>query len=329
MALSTAADVLNRAGVVGDPRFEDVGLMTDSAGFYLFRPYPAGTRVAEIRTIDGRPAVRCYLSFVVEPPSEGKPVSPVHLRVWFSRRWHPNRTVSSHGDPYQPTPGDPAAPSADSYARLRSLPRPIDLDSTDADYLYDHREDLFLDEDGRILSPVQILDQMYALHCRTLRLGFRLRWKLGNAARWLIRNAVWKTQDAAMWALFTFYDVELVADKKDKWRFSSFHKYKPSDFRRITEAPNERSHFFGFQTSKKSFFTNLAVVVVVCLLLYWKGPRDGLLRTIYTNTALTTAALVFGFLLADTAGPWLLIRVICWLSRARDRVLFFVRKVNV
>ena len=70
------------------------------------------------------------------------------------------------------------------------------------------------------------------------------------------------------------------------------------------------------------------MVAASCLLLYWKAPRDWLLA-IYNNTALSTAALILCFLLADAVGPWLLIRVICALSRCRDAVLFFVRKVRV
>jgi len=112
-------------------------------------------------------------------------------------------------------------------------------------------------------------------------------------------------------------------------RLSPFHKYKPGDFRRITDKPGERSHFFGFQSSQKSFFTNFLVVVAVCPILYWKVPREGLARAIYNNTALSTGALIFAFLLAETLGPWLLIRVICALSRFRDAVLFFIRKVRV
>src|SRR5207245_6879198 len=100
------------------------------------------------------------------------------------------------------------------------------------------------------------------------------------------------------------------------------HRYRPADFRRATDKPGERSNFFGFQSSQKSFLTNLAAVVAICLLAYWQGPREGLLRAIYDNTALTTAALVFAFLVADTLGPWLLIRTICVLSRFRDAVLF-------
>ncbi|MGE5230855.1 MAG: hypothetical protein ACM3NS_03890, partial [Deltaproteobacteria bacterium] len=73
------------------------------------------------------------------------------------------------------------------------------------------------------------------------------------------------------------------------------------------EKLGERSHFFGFQSSQKSFVTNLMVIAAGCVLLYWKGPRVGFLRAVYMNTALTTAALIFGFLMADWLGPWILI----------------------
>jgi len=43
----------------------------------------------------------------------------------------------------------------------------------------------------------------------------------------------------------------------------------------------------------------------------------------------TTAALVLGPLIADTVGPWLLIGVVCTLSRFRGAVLLFIRTVNV
>ena len=213
--------------------------------------------------------------------------------------------------------------------RLAKARNPIDLDRSDAaGFIYDHREDSFIDLDGNTVTPVQILNRFYLTHCGTLRLGFRIRWAIGSAVRKAIRVAVWKGQDAAMWALLTFYDVEVLDDKKDK-RHDFFYKYKPSDFRRTTDKPGERSHFFGFQTSQKSLFTNLALVVGACLLIYWRVPRYGLLRAVYNNVALTTTALVFGFLVADTVVPWLLIKAICVLSRFRDAVLFMIRKVKV
>lgn len=324
--LATPDDVIRRAGVERLPEYEDVAPMTDSAGFYAFRRYPAGTELAQIVTPDGRPAVRCYLRFVVLPSTHGSTVSRINVEAWFARRWRPDRIFASGHDPYE-FAGSPDGPSPQSAAILARARKPIDLDRDDVgEFLYDHREDTFLDEDGNVVTPVHILEVAYTKHCRTLRLGFRIRWHIGSAIRWVVRKAVWRGQDAAMWTLFTLYDVEL-AEKKEQ--SSPFQKYKPSDFRRVTEDSGDRSHFFGFQSSRRSLFTNLVAVAAACALLYSTVPRDGFLRAIYNNTALTTASLVFGFLLVDTLGPWLLIRIICALSRVRDAVLFFVRKVRI
>ena len=97
----------------------------------------------------------------------------------------------------------------------------------------------------------------------------------------------------------------------------------------MTEKPDERSQFFGFQTSRKSFFTNLVIVAAACSFIYLGGFRTGIIRAIYNNTALTTAALVLCFLLADLIGPWLLVRIICLLSKLRVAATFLTRKVHV
>jgi hypothetical protein len=327
--LTTPQEVIQRAGVLMRPEYEDVSLITDAPGFYAYRPYPAGGELAQIVTNDGRPAVRCYLAFILLAPTEGSHVRRVVLKARLWRRWWTEGVFSSSGDAYPFEPRQLDAPTQQSAAILARTRKPINLDETDvAGLIYDNREDVFIDGDGRKVTPLQMLEEIYTKHCRTLGLGFRIRWNIGSGARWTIRKAVWKGQDAAMWALFTFYDVELIDEKKEK-RLDFFYKYKPRDFRRVTDSPNERSHFFGFQSSHKSLFTNLAVLMAVCVSVYYKAPRGGLLRAIYNNPALTTAALVFGFLIADTLGSRVLILTICALSRLRDAVLFFIRKVRV
>ena len=240
MVLTTPEAVIHRAGVTAHPEYEDVSPMTDCAGFYAFRRYPSGTELADVLTNDGRPAVRCYLAFIVDAPSKGSHISRVLLKAWLARRWTRGRVFTTGQDPYQAKPRDPDAPTEDSARLLARARTPIDLDSTDGKgYIYDSQEGTFFDEDGHPATPVRILEEMYTKHCRTLGLWFRIRWNIGTAARWLIRETVWKGQDVATWALFRFYDVELIDDKKDM-RFSFFYKYKPSDFRRITDKPNER-----------------------------------------------------------------------------------------
>ncbi len=323
--LTTANDVIRRTDIAGLPQYEEQGPMTDCAGFYAFRPYPAGSQLAAVLTSDGRAAVRCLTQFIVDSPQGGGSISKVILRTRFSRRWHPDLTFVSGGrDPYAHDPGDPDAPAPQSAALLAKARKPLDLNFLD-EYIYDQREGVFMNDRGAVVNPAAMLEDAYTKHCRTYQLGFQLRWRVGSGARLIVRRSVWGAQDVAMWLLLTLYDVEL----EDQKRRNPFHKYKPTEFRRVTEKQAEGSHFFGFQSSQKTLFTNLIVVSIVCALLYWKGSHTGIVRAIYNNNALTTAALVFAFLMADFLGPWILIRSICGLSRFREVVIFFTRKVNV
>jgi hypothetical protein len=107
-----------------------------------------------------------------------------------------------------------------------------------------------------------------------------------------------------------------------------FREYKAVDFRRISDPDTPLSSFFGFQSSRKSFFTNMLVLGAGFCLAFWTLSRGRIVRAIYDNTALTTASLVLGFLLADVVGPWALIRAICGLSRLKPGKMFITRKVR-
>ena len=122
------------------------------------------------------------------------------------------------------------------------------------------------------------------------------------------------------------YDIELAAET-DRAALDPFRRYKTADFRRISDPDKPLSSFFGFQSSRKSFFTNMLVLAIGFSLSYWNLPRWGIFRAIYDNTALTTASLVLGFLMADVVGPWVLVRAICGLSRLRPKTIFQARKV--
>jgi hypothetical protein len=239
--LSTPQEVIHRAGVMMHPEYEGVSPMSDCAGFYAFRRYPEGTELARLVTNDGRPAVRCYLRFVVVAPSEGRHVSRVELQAWCRRRLLPDGLFPSRFDPFDGL-GQPDALTSDSAIAFARIRKPRDLEEDDTEgFIYDNQEAKFFDRDGRETTPLRMLDEIYTRHCRTLRLGFRIRWRIGSASRWVIHKAVWRGQDLAMWALFNLYDVELVDESKARRR-DPFYKYRFRDFRRIADKPGERGH---------------------------------------------------------------------------------------
>jgi hypothetical protein len=260
--LRTPEEVMVRAAVGGRAEYEDVSPIRDAPGFYAFRRYPPDTALGSVVTTDGRPAVRCYLAFIVLLPKAGSTISQVVLKAWYARRWLDGIPI---GRSDNPPPGHPDGPSPASSVTLVQAPKPINLDSEDMPgYLYDNAEDRFFDENGKTVEPLDMLEEMYSKHLRTLGRAFRFRWGMGSIGIMVRQTVVWKGQDLAMWALVKCYDVEVADEKKGSIR-NPLREYKYRDFRRVTEQEGERSHFFGFQTSQKSFFTNLSIVAIAFL----------------------------------------------------------------
>jgi hypothetical protein len=323
-ALTTSDQVIARSGVKNIPYYFEVEPITDAAGFAVRRLYPDGTELAAVINRAGEPILRCVLQFVVEPPTARAGVSRVRIHAWLHDRSLHLRRRFPHYDEMAPL-DDPEGPTPDSLQRFRRARKPLALDYI-GDYLYDAAEDRFTDEHGHTVTTQQMLDRAYDEHLATTRRRFVWRWRVGSLMRGFARQAVWKGQDLLLWGLLNMYDIELTLKQELP---DPFHQFKRSEFRRATEEPTERSQFFGFQSSRKSLFTNLVVLAVAAAVVYYYVPRYAFLVAIYRNDALTTAVLVLGFFIADILGPSLLIGVICGLSRLRPFVMFFVRKVKV
>jgi hypothetical protein len=299
--------------------------MTDCAGFHVQRFYPQGSQLARVVTNAGKPALSCLLQFVVDPLAVrgGSTRARVHAHMHDRSHlligvWPPIERRAALAD-------DPGSPTPESVALYRHARHPLSLDFLD-DFIYDDAEGVFRDEHGQEISVSEMLDHAYRDHCRTYQRLFAWKWRLTGLPRHAAFRIVWRDQDACWWLLFNCYDIELAAEQ-DRTAIDPFRRYKTVDFRRISDPDKPLSSFFGFQSSRKSFFTNMLILATVFSLAYWKLPRWGILRAIYENTALTTASLVLGFLIADVVGPAILVRVICSLSRIRPRTLFITRKV--
>jgi hypothetical protein len=165
-----------------------------------------------------------------------------------------------------------------------------------------------------------MLDRVYQAHLRTLETGFVWQRKAESFVHSVIRLGVMHAQDTALWTILHLYDVELALPKE---KLSPFHEFRFSNFLRAKIEPGgDRSEFFGAVSSRRNLMTNLVVVGAVVALLYFYGPRIGLLQAIYDNDALTTGAMVLAFFAADYLGQFVLKLLICGLSRLRVRVFF-------
>ncbi len=318
-ALRTPQDVMHCVGVVSLPEYFAPEPMIDCVGFAVTRAYPPNTLLGSVVTKSGTPSIVCWIQFVVDPPPTPSGVSRVHLNVFLHDRWKakhwepPSSPVYDFDDPDCPTP--------EAVCTLRKAPKPLSLNFID-NFVYDTMEEKFYDERGQQWTGKAMLDWVYDYHCRTLRWRFRIKRWVGNIARGGIRGLVWHGQKVCMWLLHHGYDITPTPEALR----NPFHEFEFSDFKRTTD--REGSTFFGFQSSKRSLFANLVALAFACLMIYCLVPRFGLLRAIYSNTALTTAALVFGFLIADQLVPLVLQGAVCRLSRLRPGLMFLGAKVR-
>ncbi len=317
--LRTPQDVINRVGIARLPQYSELVPMADSIGFSVQRPYPANTILGQALTVSGKPCVVCLVQFIVKPPPSGIGVSAVQVHALpFDRCGMKQALIPP---PFRLTNhSDPEGPAPEWVDRLKHAPRPVDVQFTEQ-FCYDNAEDKFYQGAAEVPGE-NILEYVYDYHCRTLRWPFRTRWRLGSLWRAAIRESLWWVQELCMWVLLKGYDFVLDPEGP-RW---PLHEYKLQEFKRTTDESN--SHFFGFETSARSLLSNLLVIAILSVGIYYMGPRAGLLRAVYGNTALTTAALLLGFLLADVLVPLGLKAAICTLSRLKPRLLFIARRVK-
>lgn len=314
--LRTPDDVVRAGGPLGAEYFDVVPYTDGTAGFSVKRLYPPETPLGRVVMRGGEPAVAGLLRIVVDPPTAEGGVSRVGMSASFYPLWS--------GGWIGPDPASHPHLTPDAVQRLRGARRPIALDFKD-DFVWDSGEHLFQNEAGETVTGRQMFDYVYAYHCRTLSRRFVLRYGVQRAVRWLVQRAVWRGQDWCLWLLEHGYEIRPTT-KGGRQERSLFHQYTLDEFERQTD--KDGTHFFGFQTSRRSFFSNVVALTIACVTIYYAVPRFGLLRAIYGNGALTTVALAFGFLVSDQAAPLILKGLVCLLSRFRRKVLNFLERVK-
>jgi hypothetical protein len=311
--LQTPQEVIAATGVAQLARYEDVGVLDGSVGFFAWRRYPAESRLARVVTQTGAQDVRCLVQFSLRHPD--RPITPLGVSATMLSKWRQSHFFQTY-DFTQPD-----CPTPESVRLLRRTWKPLALNFT-TEFFYDAGDGRFYNDEGPVTGE-QILDYVYAYHYRTLRLRFRVKWIMLQAVRAVTSKVIWRGQDLCLWILENSYDIVTAVPPMKR----VFHRYRFADFKRA--APTGPSHFFGLQSSPRSLFPNLLVLLTGCVVVYWRLRHVGLVRAIYQNAVLTTVMVVFLYLLIDKTVPLLLQGATVGLSRLRAWALFLVRQVKV
>lgn len=317
--LRTPDDVIRASGVSTLPEYTELVRFTDSPGFSARRDYPPWSELSRVLTGRGKPDICCLIHFGISRSQAAGGVRKMRFGTSRFSRWGQNRFPGEYDF------SDPDCPTPESVHLLKRAPKPKDLTFDDGEFFYDTADGQFYDEDGRPVTGKQILDYLYDYHCRTLGRWFRIRSRVRDIYEHGVRRLLKDVQRAAGWLLEHGYDIQPTIPQKD-YRFL-FHKFGFADFRRLSD--DKGTHFFGFESSKRSLFSNILLLAITCVAAYRYLPRWGFFRAVYHNAPLTTAALVFAFLGLDQAVPFVLKAIVCGVSRLRPMTLFFIRKVKL
>jgi len=311
-ALKTSQEVIQATGVAGLADYYDVIPLLDAAGFTVKRRYPLSSAPAQVVKPNGAPACACVIAIAVEPPQNPNGVSRVGGEAWLYEDCQEDHRLRRHNF------GNPNCPTEATYYAFQAAAKPQEVHLA-AGVLYDCAASTFHGANGPFTGQ-QILDSLYDAHLATLQRGGRLRLYLARAWRHLVRWGVWRGQDACLRLLEYGYDVKATPQQGSPFS-APFRIYKWKDFVRSSDMTG--SHFFGFQSSKRSLFSNMIVLCLIIVGAYWLLPHAGLLRAIYGNTVLSTVVVVFVFLVVDQLLPRALEGIVWTLCRLRLRALFF------
>ncbi len=264
-ALNTAEGVIQATGVRDFPDYFDVIPYREGAGFTVKRYYLPNTKPTRVVTAGGQPAVCVLLHFSVEEARAAAGVRAVGVYVRLLCPYGQGRI-----EPFNF--GDPGCPTPESFALLRGMQAPLQLEFND-EFVYDVGEERFYGQDGPV-TPRQILDYAFEFHCRTLRWAFRIRWAVRSAVQRALRRTVWSLHGVFLGILEKGYGIKLRVPPH-RWP-TLFPKYTFADFERT--GTSETSHFFGFQSSKGALLANLVVMAGGFFIAYWSLPRSGIIR---------------------------------------------------
>ncbi len=314
--LGTPEAVIAAAGAGLPDHYYDVVPQTNAAGFAIFRRYPPGTPPAGVITRSGKPALTCMLKLIVERQSETKDISRVRLLATVHNPYRLRRPVPDYEDPDCPT--------QESLHAFKKSYRPVDVEIEDS-YFYDEVEDKFFGPEGEVTGQ-QMLAFAFDYHLRTLKWRFRMKWQTIEALRYAAYKLVWGGQETCLLLLEHGYRIKRT-DKTYYGLKSPFHQFSFKDFEETFEPSS--ADFYGLKVPPRRLFSNLCVLMGILYLAFLLSSRSDFLRAIYRSQALTTAFLLFGYLLADQAIPMVLKSLVWGLSRLRFRTLFIFSKVKV
>ena len=277
-------------------------------GFSIQRPYPETSKYSQPVTQDGVPDTYALISIKYGPVQlNSKPAHriPISVGVFVHSRY-----ISKHLD-YNFT--DKECPTEESVLASKRTPRPIDLTSFN-EYFYDHQIDVFVDNKGKIIEGIKIINDLYELHLATVDKfkGLVLRWKMASVYKTAILCR--PLSDLFKWLLKIICGrtFEPNDDMRGIWA-----EYRQEDLKLLK---TERIDVFGYKASKNVIVTFCVLLLSLYVSFYSFGYSPRFLKGVVKNNLLSFAFAVLAISILDHIVPRILFYFVNLMIRLESRL---------
>lgn len=305
-------EFLAKFDLSGSDYYDPVELSGRRVAFSVKRKYPPGLRYRPPVKPNGEPDSVAALWVVYLHPSEtAEPIAltrvPIRLRIATMSLY-----LANH---YDYDENDDNAPTRDSLRMSARTPKPIELEY-DGDYFYDHAIDAFVDSTGSALPGIEILDKVFADHCRTVHLlrGLPLRTKL--ALRFGLTNGMLAAAKCIELVLKQVFGRTL---EPNDTIAAFLQGYPPDSLKKLSE---DTLNLFGYRAAKPVVVLFSAIVAGIASVRFLGGAESfGYLGYITSNVLLTSVHAILLLWGLDALVPALLFRIMNHLIRRRAAIL--------
>lgn len=309
-------ELIDSFGDIHNNGFYDPVNLTDTPiGFSVKKNYPPNIRFKPaIGQRTGLPDSIAAIWVVYTPPSEkeniaGSSKAPIRFRVATMSKYR----VSHFDYNYQDIDGD--CPSKESLEGSLASPQPIDLNFEDV-YFYDHINHTFIDDNGNSLTGVEVLEQVFETHCKTVHIlwGLKIRLKLAWQAKFSgVLTLIVEALTTILKQLFgrTIESNVMMA--------GIYEPYKRVAFKKLDEDSIE---ILGYKASKHVVIMFCIIVILASVYRYYFSVGYDYFSSLEGQEFLTLTHAIFAIWFIDVVIPEILFFGINMVLRLKKKVIF-------
>ena len=298
MYFNSAEELIDAFNIRNNPVCDRIAPLKDcKAGFSIQRRYPEDIRYRPPKLRDGTDDMVTLTHVMYEHPDEDKKQKehdsrvPLVIRIVGYSRYR-----ATHFD-YNFSDND--CPTKESVEKSKLTPAPIELNYENAFY-YDHGDNHFHEESGRVLTGVEVLEKAYKDHCDTVHLlkGLKLRLKLRSQSLSIsLLDIIVRLLTKALSSIFgrTLDDSDAIS--------VYFSGYKRENLKKLS---TESLTIFGYSTARRVIILFCLLAVMAFTWYFLSDSKSKYLKAVFSNSFLSLAFSIVIIWILDVVIPVLL-----------------------